>query len=119
VDIKLIEIRDAGTFIPAMAIRPSSRTAPERYLMSRAGFGPNAGSHADYVFLFRLQGGDCNYDPYEWGGGARTMPVAHNYILANWDRITSGDVVCVEHILGERPTPKTSERYGEFGESEF
>lgn len=38
------------------------------------------------------------------------MHTAHKYIEENWDALKDGDVVCVEHILGERETPKVSER---------
>jgi hypothetical protein len=38
------------------------------------------------------------------------MYVAHKHISENFDRLESGSVVCVEHLLGERPEPKTSER---------
>jgi len=49
-------------------------------------------------------------DPYGWKG--RTMPVAHNYIIENWEEIRDGDVIDVEFILGETTVKKVSERHG-------
>lgn len=50
-------------------------------------------------------------DPYAWGQNPRTKYVAHKYIIENWDKLSTGDVVYVETILGERDTPKVSERF--------
>lgn len=36
---KIIEIRDSGTFIPALAVRLGSSDERERYLLARSGFG--------------------------------------------------------------------------------
>lgn len=47
-------------------------------------------------------------DPYAWGD--RTWTVAHVFIEANWDNLKDGDVIDVEHILGESTTKKLSER---------
>ena len=41
--------------------------------------------------------------------GTRTFHVAHQHILANFGTLEDGAVVCVEHILGERPEPKPTE----------
>jgi len=46
-------------------------------------------------------------DPYFWGD--RTFTTAHFYITQEWAQLTSGDVVDVEFILGERTEPKLSE----------
>lgn len=112
-DVKLFEVRDKGTFMPVMAIRISSRTEPETYLMSRSGYGTTPRAQERYVLLMRMAGGNGRYscDPYDHGGGSRTMTVAHDYIIRNWDSLESGAVVCVEHILHERPEPKISERF--------
>lgn len=114
--VKAIEIRDRGTFIPAMAIlmTPDSPGSDggesERYLLRRAGY-----LFSDpCVVLVRMacSGVDRNatYDPYSWGGGTRTFTVAHDYIIKHWDELKSGDVVDVEFILGETQQPKQSER---------
>lgn len=98
-EIKLLEIRDDGTFIPAMAIQVSG---DDGYLMRRAGFG------APMIYLVALSVAQCQYDPYGWSR-ARTMPVAHEHIANNWETLEDGDVVDVQFILGEALAPKLSE----------
>lgn len=98
--VKLLEIRDVMTFIPAMAIRVSGE---DGYLMRRAGFGP------PLIYLITLSTALAHYDPYGWTGRARTMPVAHQYIEAHFDELTDGSVVDVQFILGETSTPELSE----------
>lgn len=95
---KLVEIRDEGTFIPALAIEVAGT---DGYLMRRAGF------QSPMVILVKLVGEQWQYDPYGWGG--RTMPVAHKYIQEHWEELQDGAVVDVEYVLGERDTPKISE----------
>lgn len=116
-NIKALEIRDAATFIPVVAIQMTpdylfryDETNPERYLLRRAGFGFDDPSVI--VCKMEASGVDRNatYDPYSWGGGSRTMTVAHDYIQKNFDKLNSGDVIDVEFILGETTEPKQSER---------
>ena len=114
--VKAIEIRDRGTFIPALAVKmvPSTdepgQFEPERYLLCRAGYGPVE----PCVILCRMEvsGVDRNatYDPFAWGGDARTFQVAHQYIIEHFDELDSGAVVDVEFILRETKAPKQSER---------
>lgn len=99
-ETKFVEIRDRGTFIPALAISIEGGDDP---LARRAGF------ESRMVILCHLTGERMCWDPYHWEGGARTMSVAHGWLEANWDSFRSGGVVCVEHTLGERPEPKASE----------
>lgn len=100
---KFIEIRDAGTFIPALAIWINQN---DGYLARRAGFGSK---HCVYLIMLATE--RCAYDPYSWQtSDARTMPVAHEWIEKNWDDVTDGMVVDVEFILGLRDAPKRSER---------
>lgn len=113
---KTFEIRDAGTFIPVMAVKLEPGCEADRYLLARAGYGREPASQARYVMLVRLVGGmvSAQYDPHEWGlAMGRTMLVAHEHILAHFDELASGDVVDVEHILGLSAGPKTSERGAE------
>ena len=104
---KILEIRDAATFIPVLCVDMSgSHSIEERYYLRRCGY-PNDGE--PNILLTRLDGnGLATNDPYAWGG--RTYPVAHQYIIAHWRSLDSGDVVDVEFILGERAVPKVSER---------
>jgi hypothetical protein len=102
-EVKLIEIRDKGTFVPAMAIRVSSVNG---YLMRRAGFGATP-----LVYLVHLTGQHAKYDAFAWTRPFdRTMRVAHLHLEEKWSEIADGDVVDVEFLLKEKPTPKTSER---------
>lgn len=107
-DTKLFEVRDVATFIPCMAVRISGAhhddATQDEWLASRAGYGEPC------VLFGRLDGGEFNYDNYNWPGGTRTMPVAHEYIIEHWTELRSGAVVDVEFILGMRAEPKESER---------
>lgn len=107
-EAKLFEIRDEGTSIPAMAIKPRSGSEQERYLMSRAGYGTTSDAHGNYVILVTLATMKAAYDEYEWG--SRTMQVAHRHIIDKWPELTSGDVIDVQYIIGESKQPKQSER---------
>lgn len=99
---KLLEIRDRGTFIAAMAIQVSGE---DGYLMRRSGF------QSPMVYLIALATERCCYDPYNWGN--RTMANAHLYIAEHFESMNDGDVVDVEFILGESPAPKVSEQIDE------
>lgn len=96
---KLFEIRDRGTFIPAMAVQVSEA---DGYLMRRAGFG------SPMVYLIALATEQCRYDPYNWGN--RTMNAAHLFIAEHFEELENGAVVDVEFILGESSKPKISEQ---------
>lgn len=107
---KLFEVRDAGTFIPCIGISTDLNdidapvTEEERYLIRRCGYGDRC------IIFGRLDGSDFSHDPYNRKANPRTLQVAHAYVEENWDLLDSGQVICVETILGERETPKTSER---------
>ena len=110
-EVKLFEVRDRATFIPCFGIRMSpgytahgSFCPKETFLLRRAGFG----LEEPLVLFGRLDGGECNHDPFAWGG--RTLAVAHRYIAEEWSSLRSGDVVDVEFVLGEKSSPKLSER---------
>lgn len=106
--VKLFEIRDVKTFIPVMAIKLSGRTEPERYLISRTGFGKTPGEHQRFVILVRLVDQKGQYDPLKWN--CRTMETAHKTITEKWDDYESGAVIDVEYILGLSKFIKESER---------
>ena len=103
--VKAFELRDRGTFIPAIAIQLSGENEAERYLLRRAGYGPGDSG----ILLGSMNGGHFNYDAYEWGSNG-TKSTAHQYIEEHFDELESGQVICTEHIRGERETPKPSER---------
>ena len=103
---KALEIRDEGTFIPALAVNMNPTEDSQRYLLRRCGYACDGRPN---IIMTRLDGsGKATNDPYEWGG--RTYPVAHNYIIDHWAELADGDVVDVQFILGETQTPKVSER---------
>jgi hypothetical protein len=105
--VKTLEIRDAGTFIPMLAVDMNPENNDQHYLLRRCGYPCDA---APNILLTNLaaDGTPAWNDPYAWGG--RTRPVAHNWIIEHWNELMDGDVVDVEFILGEKPAPKISER---------
>lgn len=105
---KMIEIRDRGTCIAALALQMLPADATDARFMRHCGF-PEDGSS---VILMSLYDQAATNDPYSWsylGKGSRTFQIAHDYILNHWGEITHGQVVDVEHVLGEKATPKTAE----------
>jgi len=108
-DTRVLEVRDSATFIPVLGINinpTGDESGGQRWLMRRCGYPCDGQPN---VILTRLDGsGKATNDPYAWGG--RTYPIAHNYIIENWDSLKDGDVIDVEFILGEKPTKKVSER---------
>ena len=108
--IKLFEIRDSGTFIPAMAIKLGARDGKDFYLLRRAGYGLNLGA---YVLMAKLDGGNgpLTCDPYDWS--SNTMRLAHNYVQAHFDELENGQVVDVQFIVGNSAAPKKSEQENE------
>lgn len=124
---KIIEIRDAGTFIPALAVKLGSAEEAERYLLARSGFGLSYDAQSEYIVLCKINGGEpcqCHIDPFAWGQNPRTMFVAHMYLLGRhgeldskvnsdgFDYMEPGHVVDVEYVLGMRKEPKMCERIG-------
>jgi hypothetical protein len=106
---KVLEIRDEGTHIPALAIRMVANSAVQSYYLNRCGY-PKDGSS---IMLMMLYDGKATNDPYEWTAlhmGPRTLPVAHDYIIKHFDDLIEGDVVDVSFILGESQVKKVSER---------
>ena len=103
---KAFELRDRGTFVPAVAIKLDPANEAEQYLIRRAGFHTLP---SEFVLLTKIEGGKCSYDPHDWGING-TFLTAHPYIAAHFDELTPGQVICTEHLRGERAEPKTSER---------
>jgi len=103
--IKLLEIRDRGTFLPVFALSTDPTNEGQRYLLRRCGFHPDGGA----VILARLNGeGNSSADAYHWND--RTMQTAHLYIEQHFADLSDGDVVDVEFILKETGKPKPSEK---------
>jgi hypothetical protein len=97
---KFFEIRDRMTLIPALAIRMNPDdcvTEGEKHLVRLAGYA----NYPVCILLIQLETQRCSYDAYNWGA-ARTMRVAHEYIISHFDYLSSGQVIDVEYILGEK-----------------
>jgi hypothetical protein len=115
--VKVFEVRDRATFMPVMGIRLETDEDKEGefFLLRRAGYatGQILGYHGatPYIILVKLDGVEAQYDPFKWDTPARTIPIAHRYIIEHWDDLYTGQVVDVEYILGERIKPKKSERF--------
>lgn len=107
IEAKVLEIRDEGTFIPALAVNINPSTEQQRYLMRRVGY-PCDGVPNVILTHLTADGGPAWNDPYGWSG--RTYPIAHNYIIEHWHELDDGDVIDVQFILGETAAPKRSER---------
>jgi hypothetical protein len=106
--VKYLEIRDRGTFVPAMAVKLGSKHEQEQYLLRRMGWRDSVAEGMETeIMLYPMTGNRAHTDLYDWGG--RTYPVAHKFILENWESIPPGDVIDVEYILGETDTKKLSE----------
>lgn len=104
--IKLLEIRDKATFIPAIAIDCSlTGNSQADCLLRRAGYG------AQRCILLTSLHGDrrAAYNPFDWND--RTFHVAHLYVKEHWDEIVDGEVIDVEFIMREAKNKKLSERY--------
>ena len=104
--IKCLEIRDAGTFIPVICLHPTPDNESQRYLLRRDGYSGSQDEQC--IIMVDAQCRGCAYDPYDWND--RTKQTAHNYIRDHWHTITDGDVIDVQYILGESDTIKVSER---------
>ena len=105
-EVKMLEVRDRGTFIPVMAVQLKGRDSHDRFLLAKAGFGPNT----NLIQVVHFSRNISCYDCYDWGSQTRTMPNAHKYIEDNWDTLDNGAVIDVEFILEETKKPKISER---------
>jgi hypothetical protein len=108
-ETKILEVRDAATFIPVLATAMKSDNPIEKWYLKRTGYPTDH----PLIMIAPLYGGKAEYGPYKWGESPRTLFIAHKYIEENWDCLETGDVVDVEWILGERGTPKVSERFGQ------
>lgn len=105
-ETKLFELRDEGTFIPLLCIKPGSPTVHEFESKMAWRYGYKD-SRAIIVLHMSVPTRGCNVDPYEWGD--RTFQTAHLHIEKNWDKLRTGDLIDVRVLLGETDTPCESE----------
>lgn len=107
-EVKTFEVRDAGTFIPCLAIRLNPATEKDRYLIGRAGYGSDAETQGEYVIFGRLQAeSEFQHDSFAWDN--RTMKNAHEQVKLQFDILESGAVIDVQYWLGETGAPNKSE----------
>lgn len=104
-EVKCLEVRDEGTFMPVICIKPIPENEYQRWLLRRDGYSGNASESC--VIVIKPQCNGVSYDSYSWGD--RTMNVAHAYIERNWETLLDGEVIDVQYILGETSTKKISE----------
>lgn len=107
-EIKCLEIRDAGTFIPVICLRPVADNEAQRYLLRRDGY--RADDTERCIIFINAQCRGVAYDPYDWPANPRTLRIAHDNIERNWHALRDGAVIDVQFILGETTAPKSSER---------
>lgn len=106
---KTFEVRDRGTFIPLLAVKLRPACEEDRYLLARSGYGTTEEIQSEYVVMWRLSGGKASCQPSELAGDTRTLVVAGNHIILNFDQLQSGAVIDVEYLLGMTDAPKKSE----------
>jgi hypothetical protein len=111
-ETKMFEVRDEGTTMVVLALKPDPRFEAERWGWAKSGYGTDPIGQRHYVLLAPLHAGEgllvC--DPFKHPGQARTLPTAHKHIIENWDYLRSMDVIDVQFILGETTVAKVSER---------
>jgi hypothetical protein len=96
---KYFQIRDCGTNIPVIAVQ-----LEDSPVLRRAGFSSQVYKHVIVTALASLK----TYHAQSFIEG-RTMRVAADHIVDNWDDLICGQVIDVEFILGESDAPKTFE----------
>lgn len=111
-ETKLFEVRDRGTFIPAICIRLIPLDYEERYLIAMSGYGLQPKKQGEYILMGKLNELHFRHSPVDHPGFpvVRTMGTAHHHIQKHWDDLKSGDVIDVEFILGETFEKKESQR---------
>src|SRR6186713_2702220 len=105
-ETKLFELRDTGTFIPLLCIKPnaSNNNPFEAKMAWRSGYKD---SRAVIVMSLSNPDRGCTIEPYDWK--SRTYHAAHLHIEANWDKLKTGDLIDVRVLLGVTDKPCESE----------
>lgn len=123
---KLIEIRDYGTCMIALAVCPDAPNllhrqegaakkdreclAAERWAWERSGYP----SERRYVLLYPIDpdvaAGGYGHKAYDSQYQDRTWTTTHEWLIQHFDEIDSGAVLDVRVILGETEMPAISDR---------
>ena len=110
--VKVLEIRDEGTFFPMLCINMGwCENEAQHRLLHGVGY-PLDGRPNIAVCHARCSYDRITNDPFQHDG--RTYPVAHHYIIDHWDELNDGDVVDVQFILGETTTKKKPQHLEQF-----
>jgi hypothetical protein len=106
IETKFFEVRDHGTFIPIISTRyvvdPNNSIA---YSLFRHGGWSNDNPP---IVVTHLSSSKANVNPFDWTNG-RTMSIAHQHIIRDWDQLNSGQVIDVRVVLGETNIPVENE----------
>ena len=100
IEVKVLEIRDSGTYIGALAIRMASSDPIQASYLRRDGYSRDGST----IVLVRMADAMAANDPYDWPGrsrGTRTMQLAHIYVQQHYPELIDGDVIDVEHEFWE------------------
>jgi hypothetical protein len=111
--VKALEIRDEGTCISMLAIKPIAENEAQRAILRHAGYGDGT----DYVVLVGAHDWEGGYNPARQRG--HTRQVAHHWIKTHFDELKDGDIVDVEFILGKRAAPKETEIQKHYCDAEW
>lgn len=110
-EVKLLEVRDHMTYMPAIAIRCTPANEAERYMLARAGYGVGEARQGKFVLFAPEADPTLQYSPGKWSD--RTRATAHKWIRDHWEELEPGAVVDVRVILGEAETPARPDREAE------
>lgn len=101
---KFFEVRDIATTMPVMVTKLQPINSDEDWLIKKG-----LGSSPYPLFLMtQLARGVSNFDPYNWIG-ERTTKLAHDFIEKHFDNLTTGSVIDIQYILGEKDITKKSQ----------
>ncbi len=100
--IKMVEIRDRATCIPAWAIKMLPDSNEQGFLMNQTGYGF---SHPCVMLISIEAPWHSARSSEDWRDKSRTMFNAHKYIEDNFNDLKDCQVVDVEFILGEVSEP--------------
>lgn len=121
-EIKLFEVRSAGTFYAVMAIWLSPRNEAERYLLQRSGYGTCDVETDQYVIAGPIDpscgpnAGDMlhfSYSDFAWEGKHHDNLMAWlcDYLRERFSELESGQVIDYDFIHGRRESPRQSDRF--------
>ncbi len=92
---KIFEVFDRSAYLRVLATRLDHRTTRELFLLNGADL-----TNGQIQVTTLTPYVESHSDPSGWGNG--TMRTVHEHLIERWDVLNTGDVVDVEHILGEK-----------------